>query len=108
MNPYLAFLAILTAGLLGFESDKVLTITDPKKFLMEPMMEEKEAAEYGIKDRMSRSLKESLTNLKNDQELLSALGPEIADLYLKVKEKEEGIFKKLTAEERKVISMSIF
>ena len=108
MNPYLTFLAILTAGLLGFEDDKLLTMTDPKKFLVEPMMNEKEAAEFGIKDKMSQSLKESLTNLKNDQDLVSALGPEIVDLYVKVKEKEEGIFKNLTAEERKVISMGLF
>jgi len=108
MNPYLAFLAILTAGILGFETDKVLTMTDPKKFLVEPIIDEKEAAEYGIKERMSTSLKESLTKLKNDQELVGALGPEIIDFYLKVKEKEEAVFKKLTAEERKVICMGIF
>ena len=107
MNPHLTFLAILTAGLLGIEKDKVLTIKDTKKMSFEAM-NEKEAAEYGIKVRMSRSLKESLANLKNDQELVAALGPEIVNLYLKVKEKEEVTFKKLTAEERKVISMAIF
>ena len=104
----MTFLAIITAGLLGIESDKALTITGPKKFLGAFVLNEKEVAEYGIKDKMPRSLKESLMNLKNDQELVVALGPEIVCLYLKVKKKEEAIFKKMTAEERKAVSMDIF
>ena len=90
----MTFLAIITAGLLGIESDKALTITDPKKFLGALVLNEKEVGEYGIKDKMPRSLKDSLTNLKNDQALVVTLGPEIVGLYLKVKEKEGAIFKK--------------
>lgn len=107
MNPYLTILAILTAGLLGFESNKQLTILDPKKSMLLPC-DASVVGEFGIREKMPKSLKESLTILKNDQELVAALGPEIIDRYLKLKGKEEENFKKLTAEERKVLSMSLF
>jgi len=80
---------------------------DHKKIAMMGF-EEKEAEEFGIKDRMPTSLKEALANLKSDEELSEALGPEIIGRYLKIKGKEEETFSKMILSERRAMSMVIF
>jgi len=107
MNPHLAILAILSAGLIGFEADSKLTVLDPKKIMLKNL-EGKEAEEHGFKDRMPRTLKLAITKLKEDGPLLEALGPEIMEKYLKLKTKEEENFSKLTGAERRAISMRFF
>jgi glutamine synthetase len=106
-NPHLAMTAILTAGLLGISKDKKLTIKDHKKIAMTGF-DEKEAEEFGLKDKMPTSLKEGLANLKADEELNEALGPEIITRYLKLKGKEEDHFSKLIPSERREVSMRLF
>jgi glutamine synthetase len=106
-NPHMTMTAILTAGLLGLESEKELTIKDPMKFALMGF-DDKEAEDLGFKDKMPTSLKEALSRLKADEALRDALGPEIIDRYLKVKAKEEEIFSKLTRSERVEISMQLF
>ena len=106
-QPYLTMLAILTAGLLGLSKGKQLTMKDHKKIAMMGF-EEKEIEEFGIKDKMPTSLKEALGNLKSDEELKEALGPEIIDRYLKVKGKEEEAFGKMILSERRAMSMVVF
>jgi glutamine synthetase len=106
-NPYLTMMAILTAGMIGFEKEKSLTMEDPKQFFMEGLDEE-EAKKFGITDKMPTSLKAALECLDAAQELKDALGPELADGYLKVKRQEEESFRKLIPSERRELSMKIF
>jgi glutamine synthetase len=98
--------AILTAGLLGITKDKKMTIKDHQKMAFLGF-EDKDVEEFGLKDKMPTSLKEALGNLKGDEELKDALGPEIIDRYLKIKGKEEEIFGKLIASERRELSMIV-
>lgn len=112
-NPYLTMLAILTAGLLGFESGKGLTMKDPKKFMMKTIkgdhgLDPKDAGKYGIKNKFARSLKESIELLKEDKPLVGALGPEIMDRYFRVKTKEEENFSVMTSSARREISVRLF
>lgn len=106
-NPHLTMTAILTAGLLGISKDKKLTIKDHKKMLFSGF-DEKEIEELGLKDKMPTSLKQALANLKADEELNEALGPEIIGPYLKTKGKEEDHFSKLIPSERREVSMRLF
>ena len=111
-NPYLTLLAILTAGMLGFENGQELTMKDPKKFLY-PGIEgekalEKDMGKYGIKEKNATSLKDALELLKKDDRLVEALGPEIMDRYLKVKTKEEENFSKMTRPERMELMVRMF
>jgi glutamine synthetase len=105
-NPHLTMTAILTAGLLGITKDKKMTIKDHQKMAFLGF-EDKDVEEFGLKDKMPTSLKEALGNLKGDEELKDALGPEIIDRYLKIKGKEEEIFGKLIASERRELSMIV-
>jgi glutamine synthetase len=106
-NPYLTMTGILTAGLLGISKDKKLMQKDHKKIAILGF-DDKEVEEFGIKDKMPTSLKEALGNLKANEELKEALGPEIIDRYLKIKGKEEEIFGKLILSERRALSMVVF
>ncbi|KAH8599256.1 hypothetical protein B0O99DRAFT_613406 [Bisporella sp. PMI_857] len=108
MNPYLALLAILTAGLLGFESNLPLKTKDHKRILFINPLSEKDATEYGITDKMPSSLKIALAKLREDKALLESLGPEISERYLHVKTLEEAKFGKMTAGERREVSMRVF
>lgn len=112
-NPYLTLLAILTAGLLGFEKDQELTMKDPKKMVYpgiegEKALLEKDMGEYGIKEKYATSLKDALELLKKDERLVGALGPEIMDRYLKIKTKEEENFSKMIRSERMELMVRMF
>jgi len=106
-NPYLTLMAILTAGMIGFEKEKRLTMEDPKQFFMEGLDDE-EAEKFGITNEMPTSLKAALECLDAAQELKEALGPDLVGGYLKVKRQEEDAFGKLTGSERRKLSMKIF
>jgi glutamine synthetase len=99
--------AILTAGLLGISMDKKLTMKDPKRIIIKGF-DDNEVEEFGLKDKMPNTLKEVLANLKANEELKEALGPEIIDRYLRVKEREEEAFAKLIPSERRQLSMVVF
>jgi glutamine synthetase len=112
-NPYLTLLAILTAGLLGFEKDQELIMKDPKKIMWkgidgEKALDPKDIGEYGIKDKFAASLKDALALLKDDERLVKALGPEIMDRYFKVKTKEDENFSGMIGSERRDITVRLF
>lgn len=112
-NPYLALLAILTAGMLGFDSDKELVMKDPKKIMWkgiegEKALDPKDVGKFGIKDKCVTSLKDALGLLKVNEPLVKALGPEIVDRYLKVKNKEEENFSGMTGSERREALVRLF
>jgi glutamine synthetase len=106
-NVYLVLLAIFTAGLAGFEAERQLTVKDPKKCAFKAMSRE-EASNFGIVDRMPRSLKKAIENLRGDIRLRDALGPELFDRYLYFKIKEEEAFSKMSRNKRRDISMQLF
>ena len=113
-NPYLTLLAILTAGMLGFTNNQELSMKDPLKIMLPGLenkskaLDPKDVGEYGIKDKFARSLKDALALLKDDEELVEALGPEIVDRYLRVRSKEEENVAKLTRAERMEIFVRTF
>jgi glutamine synthetase len=80
---------------------------DPNKPALN-RIEDKEAEELGITDTMPMSLKEALDTLKADKALVDTIGPEIIERYLRVKTKEEESFGKMTASERREMSMRLF
>ena len=94
-NPHLTLLAIITAGLLGFENSMELAMKDPKKFMLKGIegehgLDPKDVGEHGIKNKFARSLKEAIELLKEDKPLVVALGPEIMDRYFRVKTKKRS------------------
>lgn len=112
-NPFLTLLAILTAGMLGFKKDQELSMKDPVKIMWSffegaNALDPKNAGEYGIKDKCATSLKDAIALLKDDEELVGALGPEIVDQYLKARSKEEENVSKLTRSERMEIFVRMF
>jgi glutamine synthetase len=106
-NPYLTMFAVITAGMLGWGNEMKLIMKDPNKPMLN-RIEDEEAEELGITDTMPTSLKEALDTLKADKALVDAIGPEIIDRYLRVKTKEEESFGKMTASERREMSMRLF
>jgi glutamine synthetase len=108
MNVYLVLLAIIQAGLLGFEAEKPLTHLDPKRVMWETPLTDEEVEKFKLTDKPPTTLKMALEKLKDDKALSEALGPEIVEKYLKVKNKEEEIFGKMTLSERKEMTMKIF
>ena len=106
-NPYLTLIAILNAGMLGFEAEKELLVKNSKKIMFKPF-DAKESEEMGIKDTLPSTLKDALERLKADKALLDAIGPEIIGRYLKVKMREEEIFSQLIGSERRELSMRLF
>ena len=107
-NPHLVMLAILSAGMHGIENKTKLVIKDPKKIMFTGFESQDVADEFGVKDKMPTSLKESISSLKENKSLIDALGPEIIERYIKIKTKEEEIFSKLIGSERREISMRVF
>jgi glutamine synthetase len=107
-HPHLTMLAILSAGMQGLERKADLVMKDSKKIMLVGFESQEAADEFGVKEKMPTSLKESISSLKENKRLTDALGPEIIDKYLRIKTKEEEIFSKLTGSERREISMRLF
>ena len=83
-NPYLAFAALITAGLDGIERD--LDCPDPVR---ENIYEFDEAMreEYGI-ETLPTTLGESISALEADEMIMDALGEHVADTFLEAKRAE--------------------
>ena len=83
-NPYLAFAALIHAGLDGIERD--LDCPDP---IRENIYEFDEAKreEYGI-ETLPGSLGEAVSELEDDEVVLDALGPHVAEKFVEAKTQE--------------------
>ncbi|HAJ62376.1 MAG TPA: glutamine synthetase [Cyanobacteria bacterium UBA8543] len=94
-NPYLALGAVIAAGLDGvrhcLELGESVEI-DPG------YMSESERSDCGI-ERLPTTLGEAIEHLSNDRVLLSALGPELAQAYVAVRQAEWEAMKDLALEE---------
>jgi glutamine synthetase len=94
-NPYLALGAVITAGLEGMAQE--ITPGDPVQIDPADLPgEEREAR--GIR-RLPASLGEAIQALEQDQVLLDALGPDLAQSYLAVRRAEWEGMKDLSHEE---------
>ncbi|CCQ33635.1 Glutamine synthetase protein [Halorhabdus tiamatea SARL4B] len=83
-NPYLAFAALIHAGLDGIESD--LDCPDPVRENIYEFDEDKRE-EYGI-DTLPENLGEALDALEDDEVILDALGPHTGGKFLQAKRQE--------------------
>ncbi|QSG10278.1 type I glutamate--ammonia ligase [Halapricum desulfuricans] len=83
-NPYLAFAALIHAGLDGIESD--LDCPDPVRENIYEFDEQKRE-EYGI-DTLPTNLGEAIDALEDDDVVLEALGPHIGEKFVEAKRSE--------------------
>ena len=83
-NPYLAFAAMISAGLDGIE--RGLKCPDPVRENIYEFDEERRE-EYGI-DTLPTTLAESVDALESDEVLLDALGDHVADTFIEAKREE--------------------
>jgi glutamine synthetase len=84
-NPYLAFAAMLTAGLDGI--DRKLPCPPPVNNLNIYHMTAEELSERGIA-QLPGSLDEALSTLAKDTALVEALGPEVFEAFVRAKRAE--------------------
>ena len=83
-NPYLAFAALITAGIDGIERD--LDAPDPvRENIYE--FDEAKRSEYGI-ETLPGNLGEAVDALEQDEVILDALGPHVADKFVEAKSAE--------------------
>ncbi len=83
-NPYLAFAALITAGLDGIERD--LEAPDPvRENIYE--FDEAKREEYGI-DTLPGNLGEAVDALEADEVILDALGPHVSEKFIEAKNAE--------------------
>ncbi|MFC7133642.1 MULTISPECIES: type I glutamate--ammonia ligase [Salinibaculum] len=83
-NPYLAFAAMIHAGLDGIEND--LDCPDPVRENIYDF-DEAERAEYGI-ETLPSNLGEAVDELESDEVLMDALGPHVAEKFVEAKRQE--------------------
>jgi len=83
-NPYLAFAALIHAGLDGVEKD--LDCPDPVRENIYEFDEQKREA-YGI-DTLPTNLGEAIDELEDDEVVLDALGPHISEKFVEAKSEE--------------------
>jgi glutamine synthetase len=83
-NPYLAFAALINAGIDGIEND--LDCPDPVRENIYEFDEQKRE-EYGI-DTLPSNLGEAIDELKQDEVILDGLGPHVGSKFIEAKESE--------------------
>ena len=83
-NPYLAFAALINAGIDGIEND--LDCPEPVRENIYEFDEQKRE-EYGI-DTLPSNLGEAIDDLKQDEVILDGLGPHVGSKFIEAKESE--------------------
>ncbi|WP_340098833.1 type I glutamate--ammonia ligase [Salinibaculum salinum] len=83
-NPYLAFAAMIHAGLDGIEND--LDCPDPVRENIYEFDEEKRE-EYGI-DTLPSNLGQAVDALEEDEVIVDALGPHVSEKFIEAKRQE--------------------
>ncbi|KAL2268769.1 hypothetical protein VTJ83DRAFT_3615 [Remersonia thermophila] len=98
-NPYLAVAAVLFAGTKGYSDGEPLAWgdceIDPSK------LTENDRAELGVTQMLPGSVAEALEALKQDEELVEMMGPELVERYAAVKDMELAFLGKMSGEERR-------
>lgn len=98
-NPYLATGAILLAGTNGALGKEKLVWGDCE---VDPAnLTENDRKELNISDMLPASMEEALNALKEDEELVSYLGPELVERYNTLKEAELDLLGEMGEEDRR-------
>jgi glutamine synthetase len=98
-NPYLAMAAILSAGLGGILKKEELVWGDCE---VDPAnLTENDKMELGVEEMLPASLPEALEALRNDDELVGAMGRDLVERYIAVKEAEIALLKSMLPPERR-------
>lgn len=95
-NPYLAFGALITAGLDGMERE----LEAPEPLAVDPAALPDAEREAAGAHRYPTTLQESIRSLETDQVLVEALGDLLARSYLAVRRSEWEAYSAMTEEER--------
>lgn len=105
-NNYLTLAAILGVGMAALEKGQELK--------MKPLLgrtaklDEESRRELGIEKRAPRDLKDAIEALKEDKAVMTVLGKNLWERFIKYKETEEKKLSELTLQERRAITLSIF
>ena len=94
-NPYIALGALIAAGLDGLSRELDL----PPEVTIDPALSSGEERSAGNIDRLPRNLGEAIDELRQDDMLLEAMGPELARSYLAVRQHEWNNHKDLNLQE---------
>ena len=105
-NNYLTLAAILGMGMAGSERGQELTMKPTAG--RSAKLDEQARQELGIEKRVPRDLKDAVEALKGDQAVMTALGKEVWERYVRYKENEEERLSELTLLERRVMMMGNF
>jgi glutamine synthetase len=95
-NPYLAFGALIAAGLDGMERE----LEAPEPLLVDPATLPDREREAAGAHRYPTTLQESLSSLESDQVLVQALGDLLARSYLAVRRSEWEAYSAMAEEDR--------
>lgn len=105
-NNYLTLAAILGVGMVALEKSQELK--------MKPLLgrtaelDEESRLELGIEKRTPRDLRDAIEALKEDKAVMTVLGKNLWERFIKYKEAEEKKLGELTLQERRAITMAIF
>ncbi|RHZ52886.1 hypothetical protein Glove_456g18 [Diversispora epigaea] len=105
-NPYLATSAILAAGLDGIK--KKMELKTPPCLDDPAGLTDEERIKLGITERMPSSLRQTLDALKQDTEIIKAMGEELVKCYIGVKETELSHCENLTDDEQLALLIKRF
>jgi glutamine synthetase len=94
-NPYLAFGALIAAGLDGMERE----LEAPEPLLVDPATLPDREREAAGAHRYPTTLQESLSSLESDQVLVQALGDLLARSYLAVRRSEWEAYSAMAEED---------
>jgi glutamine synthetase len=104
-NMYLAFSAIVAAGLLGLQSagGEAMHYSQGDVSFNPNEMDEAGRARFGVVQRMPATLEEALLALMGDGALVEALGHSLVRDYVALKEREQRMLAGMGEAERRVI-----
>lgn len=98
-NPYLAVAAVLFAGIRGVADKEEMMWGDCE---MDPAkLTANDRKELGVTQMLPGSVEEALAALKEDEELVGDMGPELVERYTAVKEFELNFLGEMGEDERK-------
>ncbi|KAK3307970.1 uncharacterized protein B0T15DRAFT_549879 [Chaetomium strumarium] len=98
-NPYLAVAAVLFAGVNGFADREAFNWDDCE---IDPAkLTENDRKELGVTQMLPGSVEEGLAALKEDEELVELMGPELVERYVALKEFELNFLGEMGDEERR-------
>lgn len=98
-NFYLFVAAVLFSGICGVVGEEELDLKDCHFFPSE--MSEFERLSLGVRTRLPEKFDESLHALQQDMDLRHMMGEEMLGLYIRLKEKDDSVFKHLDDETRR-------